>query len=99
MSKSVTYVGAHGGGVNVQLEVGQYVYADHSGPVDLPDDIADELVDRGEFVYASAASESGAPAKSASKDDWAAYRTAQGHDVDGLTKDDLIDLPDTPKAG
>jgi hypothetical protein len=95
----VTYVGGHGGGVNVQLEVGSYVFADHSGPVDLPDDIADELVDRGEFVYASAASESGAPAKSAGKDDWAAYRMAQGHDVEGLTKDELVALPDTAPEG
>lgn len=37
-----------------------------------------------------------APAKSASKADWEAYRAVQGHVVDGLTKDELIDLPDTP---
>lgn len=33
-----------------------------------------------------------APARSATKDEWATHRAAQGHDVDGLTKQQLIDI-------
>lgn len=96
MSKSVTYVGP--AEVNVQLEVGRYVNVRPGGTVELPDDIADELVERGEALHASTTSDSGAPPQSATKEEWAAFRAAQGHDVDGLTKHDLIDLPDTPEG-
>lgn len=40
-----------------------------------------------------------APAKSAGKDAWAAYRAGQGHDVEGLTKEQLVELPDVPVTG
>ncbi len=33
-----------------------------------------------------------APTKSATKDDWVTYRAGQGHDTDGLTKDELVAL-------
>lgn len=104
--KSVTYVGPYGPatdpdtgdvlpGVRIPVdELGNLVWASAGDIIELPDHIADELVERGEAVHTSSAS--GAPPKSASKDDWAAYRAAQGHDVDGLTKDELIALPDTP---
>lgn len=94
MSKSVTFVGPEAD-LSVQLDVGQFAYVERGESVDLPDDIAEELVARGQFVHAT---DSGAPPKSASKDEWAAYRAAQGHDVDGLTKDELVDLSDTPKG-
>ncbi len=34
----------------------------------------------------------GAPTKSATKDEWVTYRVGQGHDTDGLTKDELVAL-------
>jgi hypothetical protein len=43
-----------------------------------------------------------APAKSAAKADWVDYRKSQGYtdeDLKGLTKDELIDLPDEVEAG
>lgn len=38
----------------------------------------------------------GRPALSANKAEWEDYRTGQGHNVEGLTKEDLIGLSDTP---
>lgn len=99
MSKSVTYVGPYTDGVYVQPTPGDIDTRHFVVPgdtIELPDDIAEELVDRGEFVHASSTSESGAPAHSAPKDEWSAFRAVQGHDVDGLTKQELIDLPDAP---
>jgi hypothetical protein len=32
------------------------------------------------------------PAKSAAKGDWAAYAVQEGHDVEGLKKDDIVAL-------
>lgn len=109
--KSVTYVGPHGPATDAETgevlpglripvdDMGSLVWASTGDTVDLPDDIADELVDRGDFVHASAAADNGAPPQSATKAEWEAFRAAQGHDVAGLTKDDLLALPDTPKAG
>lgn len=99
MSKSVTYVGGYAD-VNVQLEVGAYVFVERGSTIELPDEIADGLVERGDFVLASAASESGAPAQAATKDAWHAYRAAQGWPEDvlePLTKAELVELADTPQ--
>jgi hypothetical protein len=97
MSKSVTFVGPEAD-LSVQLDVGQFAYVERGDSVDLPDDIADELVERGQFVHASSTADNGAPPKSATKDEWSAFRAAQGHDIEGLTKDELVELPDTPKG-
>lgn len=107
MPKSVTYVGPYGPatdpdtgdvlpGVRIPVDdVGNLVWASSGDTVELPDHIADELVERGEFVHASAASDTGAPPHAATKAEWEAFRAAQGHEVDGLTKDQLMALPDT----
>lgn len=100
MSKSVTYVGPTPADGSV-IQFGEF--GDPAGvtlvvtgdTVDLPDAVADELVDRGDAIHASATGH-GEPPQSATKDEWSAYRAAQGWDIDGLTKQELIDLPDTP---
>lgn len=97
--KHVLYVGPQGGGVVIYTDrdagvSGPFVHATHDDPVELPDDIADELIERGEVTEVSAAT--GAPKRNATHDVWEAYRAAQGHDVTGLTKQQLIDLPDAP---
>lgn len=94
----VTYVGPNTDGVFVQPEFGSRVYAAPGETIDVADDVAGRLVEQGEFIHAAAGGD-GAPSKSAPKDDWLAWRAAQGHDVDGLTKDELIELPDTPEEG
>lgn len=38
----------------------------------------------------------GRPGSQAPKDEWVEYRESQGHDVEGLTVQQLKDLPDTP---
>lgn len=61
-----------------------------------PDDVK-RLVDEGFLVeqeVADSGDEDGPPAKSASKGDWEAYARSQGasdEDLDGQTKDDLIE--------
>ncbi len=58
-------------------------------------DAGDEiLVDGSADVVALglAADDTDPPNQSSTKDEWAAYRSAQGHDIEGLTKQTLIDL-------
>jgi hypothetical protein len=94
----VTYVGPNTDGVVVEPTFGTQFYVAHRETVEVDEDVAERLVEQGEFVHAAAGGD-GAPPKGAPKDEWSAYRAAQGHDVDGLTKDELIELPDTPQEG
>lgn len=94
MSQSVTYVGPYPD-VLVWLDDEKFVVMEPGGVYDVPDAVAANLLEQGAVVHASA-SGSGEPPQSATKDEWAAYRTAQGHLVEGLTKAALIELPDTP---
>jgi hypothetical protein len=98
VSKSVTYVGPYHGGVVVhptEVGAGDELLVGPSETIDLPDDVAERLVEQGDFVHASRSGD-GAPPHSALVAEWSAYRAAQGHNVTDLTKQQLIDLPDTP---
>lgn len=93
----LTYIGPDGAGVSVPYIDGDIVFA-HGVPVDdVPDELAHRLLDEQPAWWSSPGVDP-SPAKSASKDEWVAFRSAQGHDVEGLTKDELIDLPDVPAA-
>lgn len=94
MAQSVTYVGPYPE-VVVWLDDDNFAVMSPGGVYDVPDDVAANLLEQGAVVHASAAGD-GAPPHSATKDEWSAYRTAQGHVVDGLTKTELIELPDAP---
>lgn len=61
---------------------------------DVPDELGHALIGEQPGVFSTTA----LPQRSASKEAWAAFREAQGHDVDGLTKEQLIELPDIPKG-
>jgi hypothetical protein len=87
MSKTITYHGTDG----PQVVVGETVF-DVGEPVEVDSDIADRLLDE----YPGKFTSGDTPAKSARKEVWETFRAAQGHDVDGLTRDELIDLPDAP---
>lgn len=60
---------------------------------DVPDELGHALIGEQPGVFSTTAT----PQKGAHRDAWAAYREQQGHDVDGLTKQELIDLPDNPQ--
>lgn len=59
---------------------------------DVPDELAHALIDEQPGVFSTGTT----PQKGAPRDAWAAFREQQGHNVDGLTKQELIDLPDAP---
>lgn len=73
---------------------------------EIPDEDLDELERQGLDVDAAkhrlearGLASPGAPSKRAKVEVWAEYRAGQGHAVEGLTKDQLIELPDTPQEG
>lgn len=87
------YHGQHGPEVTVgNPGVVETVFMAAGVETDVPDELAHALVDEQPGVFSTTAT----PQKSASKESWAAFREAQGHDVDGLTKEQLVELPDTP---
>lgn len=96
MSKSVTYVGPTPADGSV-IQFGDFgdpatqVLVVTGDTVELPDAVAEELIERGDAVHATS---SGDPPKTAPKEEWEHFRAAQGHDIEGLTKADLIDLED-----
>lgn len=95
MSKSVTYVGDYPE-VVVWVTDDEFVVMHQGDTYDVPDgDRLDALIEQGAVIVAAHGG-GGAPPHSATKDEWSAFRAAQGHDVEGLTKAELIDLPDTP---
>jgi len=59
---------------------------------DVDDDLAHALVAEYPGVYST----TDTPQHGAPKPVWQSYRESQGHDVSGLTKDELINLPDEP---
>lgn len=68
---------------------------EHGEAVDVPDELGQRLIDQAPGDWQSEDYDP-APAHSATKAEWVDYRAAQGHDVDGLTKEQLIELPDVP---
>lgn len=59
-------------------------------------DVGDDLAHRLLAEYPGTYSTGDQPQHSAPKAAWQSFRESQGHDVSGLTKDELINLPDTP---
>lgn len=89
----LVYHGQHGPEVTVGNagEGAQWVLA-AGEPGDVPDDVGHRLIREQPGVFSTQAH----PQVSAAKDEWAGFRAGQGHVVEGLTKQELIDLPDDP---
>ncbi|CAN5837607.1 hypothetical protein BH24ACT5_BH24ACT5_04700 [soil metagenome] len=77
--------------MNVTLTQPVAQYGDEGDTIDIDKTKAEHWIAIG---LATASDDDGddAPARSATKDEWATHRAAQGHDVDGLTKSELVDL-------
>lgn len=72
----------------------EYVFT-AGNALEVPDDLGQRLADQAPADWTAKGYEPG-PAESAEKAVWVEYRTAQGHVVDGLTRQQLIDLPAAP---
>jgi hypothetical protein len=90
MSKTLIYHGEYAE-VEIRPPYGWAVFP-RGEPVEVDDELAARLL--GEYPGTFSTGEH--PQVSAPKDVWETFRAGQGHDVDGLTKQELIDLPDTP---
>lgn len=72
----------------------EYVFV-HGTAIEVPDELGQRLADQAPADWSAKGYEPG-PAVSAEKAEWVAYRGEQGHGTDGLTRQQLIDLPDVP---
>ncbi len=88
----VTYRGPDGAGVIIP-NAGEDIVAPFEVEVEVPDELGGRLLDEQRAWWLSPGVDA-SPPKSASKADWETFRAAQGYDVDGLTKDELIELGD-----
>jgi hypothetical protein len=91
----LTYRGELPDGVVLDRDTYREYAFEHGKAFEVPDEFGRRLIEEQPGLYGSE-DYSAAPAKSAHRDEWEAYRAAQGHDVDGLTKAQLIELPDQP---
>lgn len=91
----LTYHGQHGPEVTVgNPGVVEPVFMPAGESVEVPDELAHALLRDQPGTFSTGTT----PQKSAPKEAWQSYRADQGHDVEGLTKEELIELPDTPKG-
>jgi hypothetical protein len=91
----VTYRGELPDGVVLDRDTYREYAFEQGKAFEVPDEFGRRLIEEQPGLYGSD-DYSAAPAVSAHKDEWAAYRQTQGHDVNGLTKQQLIELPDQP---
>ena len=89
----LTYHGQYGPDVTVgNAALGESAAMSTGEPTEVPDDLAHRLLSEYPGVYSTGDE----PQQGAPKAAWQSFRESQGHDVSGLTKDELINLPDTP---
>jgi hypothetical protein len=89
----LTYHGQYGEVVTAgNPGLGEGVVLSAGEPTEVPDELAHRLLAEYPGVYSTGDE----PQQGAPKAAWQSFRESQGHDVSGLTKDELINLPDTP---
>lgn len=91
----LTYHGQHGQFVTIgNPGVVETVTLEAGVERDVPDELARAVLAEQPGTFTTG----GTPPKAAHRDVWESFRASQGHDVTGLTKDELINLPDSPAS-